>query len=1034
MNVLSIIAMGLGGWLAAAVESPPAGADTPMRLAATWDTRRGLPQDTVTSVAQTPDGYLWLGTFGGLARLDGTSVHIFDRETTPGLPSSAVMNLHVDRSGRLWVSTDRGLVVGDASGWSPVDLPGLERDVWVWSFAERKDGVVLASTSSGAVFECVDGRATALPRPAGVPGRSFFAAADERGRWWLAQQSAVWLWRDGNWSTALPGRQFDAGEYACAPARGGGVWVLAGRELLRIREGRIQTEARLSDTPGGVWKLFEDGHGRVWICTQGQGLVQVLNNGQLRRWDLSDGLASTTTRAVFEDREGSLWVGTAGGGAQQFRTGGFAAFSHGTGPERMQAQGLCVDRGDGVLVATNGHGLVRIDESGVKPVAFPPEGNTLNLVQTVLRDSRGRTWIGSLGQGLGVIDGNTGRRFPPELTGGFDILSLYEDTAGRIWIGGTHRLTVVEPGHSEPALAAAVAGHGAVRWFAEDASGALWMASRDRVMRWESGGLVNGLDASESASEVTFLGADARGVIWVCLAGRGLCRIEGGRLHTGAGERAFRTVSGMIDDGVRAVWLTTAGGVIRVDRAVLAESAGDLPAGSWRLLTTADGLPHVECASGRQPVTARDARGRVWVATLGGAAVIDPARFGGNPAAPTPVIEGMRYRAPVGRGSDGPGGWIEVATENRDESPIQLPAGSRSIEIRFAAPSFISPDRVRFETALGHGVWTDVGSRRTAAYDEPAPGSYRLRVRATNEDGVGGAPPAELSFTVGAFYWQTAWFRGATLVGVVLAAGGGAWWLSRVRHGRAAEHAELLRQRDELVHLSRVAMLGELSGAMAHELNQPLTSILSNAQAAQRYLARDPADVEEVRAILGDIVAEDRRAGELIHRLRLLLHKGEVQRQPADLNELVIDVLRLIRGDLISHSVEARTELAPGLARVPVDPVQVQQVLLNMVMNACEALGPPADGVARVVTIRSEAEPGGGVRVGVVDNGPGIAPELIERVFEPFVTSKARGMGLGLAVCRRIVEAHGGRMWAANYPGGGAGVYFTLPPGQGFQA
>jgi two-component system sensor kinase FixL len=237
---------------------------------------------------------------------------------------------------------------------------------------------------------------------------------------------------------------------------------------------------------------------------------------------------------------------------------------------------------------------------------------------------------------------------------------------------------------------------------------------------------------------------------------------------------------------------------------------------------------------------------------------------------------------------------------------------------------------------------------------------------------------------------------------------------------------ELASQRNELAHLSRVAMLGELSGSLAHELNQPLTAILSNAQAAQRFLARDDADLNEVREILKDIVSDDKRAGEVISGLRLLLTKGEMQRQPLDVNNVVGDVLRLVRSDLLNSGVLVNTELMNGLPSVQGDRVQLQQVLINLVVNGCEAMA-AVDNPARQLVVRTALTAESGVCVSVSDMGHGIPDRDLERVFEPFFTTKKHGLGLGLAVCRTIMVAQGGRLWAANNTGRGASFYFTLP-------
>jgi len=243
---------------------------------------------------------------------------------------------------------------------------------------------------------------------------------------------------------------------------------------------------------------------------------------------------------------------------------------------------------------------------------------------------------------------------------------------------------------------------------------------------------------------------------------------------------------------------------------------------------------------------------------------------------------------------------------------------------------------------------------------------------------------------------------------------------------RKQAEAETLRQRAELTHLSRVTMLGELSGSMAHELNQPLTAILSNAQAAIRFLAHDQVDLDEVRDILKDIVEQDNRAGEVIRRLRLLFKKGEVQQQPLDLNDVVLEVLKLIRSDLVNQNVVAHTELAADLPPVKGDRVQLQQVLLNLVMNACDAMhgNAPAD---LQLLVRTELCADKNVRVSVADCGVGLAPDKLEQVFMPFYTTKSHGLGLGLSVCRTIITAHGGKLWAANGEARGAVFYFAIP-------
>lgn len=236
---------------------------------------------------------------------------------------------------------------------------------------------------------------------------------------------------------------------------------------------------------------------------------------------------------------------------------------------------------------------------------------------------------------------------------------------------------------------------------------------------------------------------------------------------------------------------------------------------------------------------------------------------------------------------------------------------------------------------------------------------------------------------------------------------------------------EAQEQRLELMHLSRVAMLGELSGSLAHELNQPLTAILSNAQAAQRLLAADQVDAQELRDILKDIVDEDRRAGEVIRRLRALFKKSGTQFQRLSSNELIDEVLALSRGDLLTRNIEVITELTPQPVDTHGDRIQLQQVLLNLINNACEAMD--VAGSARTLTIKTAPSSDGYIQIFVIDCGPGIPAERMTRIFEPFYTTKQHGLGLGLSISSSIVMAHGGQLLARNNPDRGATFRVLLP-------
>jgi two-component system, LuxR family, sensor kinase FixL len=257
----------------------------------------------------------------------------------------------------------------------------------------------------------------------------------------------------------------------------------------------------------------------------------------------------------------------------------------------------------------------------------------------------------------------------------------------------------------------------------------------------------------------------------------------------------------------------------------------------------------------------------------------------------------------------------------------------------------------------------------------------------------------------GELYWESA------VISTLLDAGGRATHFVGVKVDITESRRmqiESEQQRQQMAHLSRVATVSELSSSLAHELNQPLAIILTNAQAAQRFLMQQPPDIAEAREILTDIVSEDQRAGEVIRRLRSLLRQGEIQLRPLDLNEIIRTVLQLTRSDLIWQSISVQSCLADDLPLATGDDVQLQQVLLNLVLNACDAMAdyPPEDRQLTLMTAHHD----GVVTVSVSDTGCGL-PLNSDRVFEPFYTTKTKGLGLGLSICSSIVRAHKGRLW-----------------------
>ena len=239
--------------------------------------------------------------------------------------------------------------------------------------------------------------------------------------------------------------------------------------------------------------------------------------------------------------------------------------------------------------------------------------------------------------------------------------------------------------------------------------------------------------------------------------------------------------------------------------------------------------------------------------------------------------------------------------------------------------------------------------------------------------------------------------------------------------------SEALREAQaELAHVNRVTTMGQLAASIAHEVNQPLAASVTNAHAGLRWLGLQPPNLEEVREALAAIVTDSNRASDVINRMRALIKKAPARKDALQINEVILEVTALMRGELVKSGVSLNTQLVQGLPLIQGDRVQLQQVLVNLIMNAVEAMG-SVNHASRQLLIGTGADEAGRVRISVQDSGPGLNPQIFDRVFDPFYTTKADGMGMGLSICRSIIEAHDGRIWASAMPDPGSTFNVSLP-------
>ena len=360
---------------------------------------------------------------------------------------------------------------------------------------------------------------------------------------------------------------------------------------------------------------------------------------------------------------------------------------------------------------------------------------------------------------------------------------------------------------------------------------------------------------------------------------------------------------------------------------------------------------------------------------------------------------------------------------------LRLPPRTANLQIAYTATSLTIPERVRFRYKLEgqDKEWQDAGTRREAFYTNLDPGSYQFRVMACNNDGVWNTTGASVNFSIAPAYYQTLSFRAACLAFFMVLI----WILYRLRvHSVEQRYLErnraeelLRRARAELAHINRVSTMGELTASLAHEIKQPIGAAVTNAEACLRLLDRDEPDLPEAREAALEMAKDARRAADIIEHVRSLYRKGSSPQEIVDVNEVIREMVVMLRKRRIGIRLRCARISPRGLPKVMADRVQLQQALMNLMLNGIEAMRDTTG----ELSIKSQLGEDGQVLISVSDTGVGLPTENADQIFNAFFTTKSQGTGLGLAITRSIVESHGGRIWAAANSGPGATFQFTLP-------
>ena len=820
-----------------------------------WQTEDGLPQNMVTSAVQTRDGYLWFGTYNGLARFDGERFQLFDSANTPGLQDRRVACLFEDARGTLWIGHEAGVITRYREGkFEPFTLSSGAIGEKVIGLGSDEQGHLWAMRENGAI-DSLDRNGNRIPSLIAPAHPEVMAwTRNARGNIWVAENGRTARLADGKLNPlSFPPSRGDNYVLSIAAAAQGGTWVLCD-ERIRKWENDRWTEDR-GDFPAQRSPLscsLELRDGTLAVGTIYSGLYLLFRDGRRAiHFDHSNGLPQNWVRFLYEDREGNLWVGAGSAGLVSLHP---TAFSVLNSPDQWQGcTVLAVAPGpDGALwVGTDGATLYNYAGETWKHYG-DAEGLANSYIPAVTVTQEGEVWAGHFwwGSPFHLEDGRFVRpKFVDEKSSPVFALLATPGT-DELLVGSRDGLMQLKGGRATWLMKTPSGSAGAACAIARDRRGGIWCG-------FGEGGLAHLVDGKVSlfgrkdglaSNAVMSLLADDDDILWIGTADGGLSRFKNGRfsnLGTVQGA-ADKYVGKILDDGLGYLWLSTHHGLQRIAKGELNRCAdGVTRTFASQIYDHRDGLPTIEFTGGLQSAACKTNDGRLWFASSKGLVNVDPAHISPNLIVPPVVLESLLV--------DG-----NNVPSRHDSVPERLPPDHQRLEFRFSGLSFTAPDKVLFKYRLEgiDGTWIDAGAKRTAFYSRLSAGTYRFRVIACNNDGVWNTEGASLAFTVAPFFWETWWFLSSCLLAAATDVALFARHLTRRRMQRQIEQME--RQHEIERERARIAQdIHDDVGASLSQiamLSQPARADLVEPERTAAMLSRIYTTAREVTRSLDEIV------------------------------------------------------------------------------------------------------------------------------------------------------------------------------------
>lgn len=986
-----------------------------------WSMEDGLPQNSIYAIAQTPDGYLWLGTLNGLVRFDGVRFTTFTPSDTPGLVSNRIRELHVTPDGALWVGGNYGLTRYLQKEFVPVlsDAHVPVPTIGTGKLYQTQQGDIWTITPS-ALHHVTGDTVYSYTTLDGLPSLIIHdLAEDKEGRLWVSTDRGKAYFDGTHWIPDTP-----SSSLAHATDASGIRWYTATSGGLYRYTAAGDTTVYTSDDLDGLWTVLVDPEGTTWAMKRRRGLFHVTEE-QLIPFELE--VLLDTPTSLFVDREGLIWIGTNGKGLHRLRRRTIRAYTTKDGLPHYQIHAVFEDDERTIWGSAYRGNVFRIKDDDIRAYTHT-DGLEGVAVHTLGETADGRLWVGEHA-GLTVFNG---QRFvvpddlAPSCRGIEGGLAAYRLNDGSTLIGtqygdvyrmADHTCTVV--------LTRAQVNHLPIRALIQAPDNSLWIGTPAGLFHVVDDDIrtYNDLHGLSIASIRALFFADST-TLWVGTYGGGLCALQNERFTclTPKAGLPEATVHTILEDDYGYIWLSSNGGIFRARRAALeAFFMGQSTHVYFDSFGPDDGMPSRETNGGFQPAVWEASDGRLWYPTTGGLAVVDPAQIDATHEQQVAVhierlvVDGIP--------------WDFTAA---------LPAGSRRMVLDYTATHLAAPSRLRFRYRLiGYDdAWIEGGSLRQAQYMNLPPDTYTFEVQAAVGSGPWTSMTAQQTFTLKPYVWQTGWFWSlSALLALCAFLGTYGWRMRHLRQREAALQALIHERTQDLVaakqqseaQAARLQTLDHLKTTFivnaSHELRTPLTLTLGPLTDALTHPLPEP--------VAQSLDAAHRNAQRLHHLIDELLEAARLETGHTPLQLAPHDWVTLVRDSVDTHrwlAEQAHLTLV-FMAEQPsvwvlCDAEKIRKVISNLITNAVKFTPEGGEVIVHVEHTDDEAF------LIVGDTGIGMTPDIRDQIFDRFYQASDtswRGLGVGLALTKDIVELHQGRIDVRSEPGIGSTFRVALP-------